>query len=320
MKILFTLDEAGSDDLKELLGALDSDFKIKNLKSDIRSATDEIIEIISPEIYDQVIEIYDKDEQDEKGKEFLYRTKLAIAINAYRNFAPDNDLGHTNSGRVARTEEHQKVPFEWQIDRSNKSLERKYYKAVDALLLFLDLNIDAWKETQVYKDSHKLFVRTTKDFDSYFSIDRSRLLMIKLMPGIRLAETSDIKPRIGKVLFEEMKTNLRTDVKVDEELLEKIKEACVYKALAWGMGRLSAQLFPEGVLQYKGSDRLSTQGKGPTLKSEPEAAAQKFEYDASRALLDIENIIEEKNKEEVVLVDLPKITPYSDANNKFFTT
>jgi len=291
MKILFPLDETGSDLLQELLGFSDATFKIINLKGDIYNATDEIIELIGANIYETIVGTYEGVSATDQDNELLYRTQLAIAINAYRSFAPDNDISHTNNGRKARVDDKEKIPFEWQIDRSNKSLERKYYRAVDAVLNFLDKNVAGWKTSDIYKESHKLFVRTTKDFDDYFDIGRSRLLLIKLLPGIRLAETSEIRPRLGKELYDGMKTKLIAGEEVDPDILAKIKEACVYKAIAWGMGRLSVQLFPEGVLQSKISDRLTTQGKAPTLKSEPESVAQKMNYDASKALLELEDLV-----------------------------
>jgi hypothetical protein len=161
-------------------------------------------------------------------------------------------------------------------------------------------------------------VRTTRDFDTYFNIGRSRLLLIKLTPGLRLAEASDIRPRVGTALFDELKAKLRSSEEVDTALIDKIKEACVYKALAWGMGRLSAQLFPEGVLQYVGSNGLSTQGLMPTLKSEPEAHAQKFEQDARRVLQEIEAMIATARQ---VLTEPPApIAPDFSCDDNFIST
>lgn len=317
MKLLFSLDEAGNDLLAELLGFSDASFKIKSLKGDLYNATDEIIELIGEDIYTSVLAIYDAGNAEDDYAELLYRTQLAIAINAYRHFAPDNDVSHTSGGRIMRLGEFEKIPFEWQIDRSNKSMERKYYKAIDALLNYLDKNNDEWKQTDTYKNSFGLFVRTSKDFDDYFDIGRSRLLLIKLMPGLRLAEDNDIKPRLGLELYNEFKDNLRTSGDVDVQLLAKIKEACVYKAIAWGLRRLSVQLFPEGVLQFR-SERMSTQGRTPALNSEADSAAQRFEEDAAGALTDIENILAAKNQPKYIA--LPPVTPYFNEDDNFITT
>ncbi len=318
MKILFTMDDAGSDLLKQLLGFSDASLLITNLQSDIKAATDEIVELIGDPIYQSIVGIFEADSASADDAELLYRTQLAIALNAYRSYAPDNDLAHTNSGRKMRTEEHQKIPFEWQIDRSNRSLERKYYRAVDALLHYLDNNFTAWKNSDAHKATHALFVRTTKDFDTYFDIGRSRLLLIKLTPGLRLAETSEIRPRVGQALFEEMKAKLKASEDVDVELLEKIKEACVYSAIAWGLRRLSVQLFPEGILQFTSGDRLSTQGRIPAGDNSPAATAQRLDEDASNALQRIEELIAAKN--QVTYTDKPPVEPYFNCDDTFITT
>lgn len=317
MKLLFTIDDAGSDILNDLLGFSDRDFKIEYLKNDLISATDELIEVIGKETYASIYELLDDQESDETDNELVYRARVAIAVNAYRSYAPDNDISHTSSGRKQRSEENERAPWQWQIDLSNKSLERKYYKAVDALLAFLDDHVASWRGTDAYKATHALFVRTTRDFDNYFNIGRSRLLLIKLMPGLRRAETTEIFPRIGKTLYDDLKAKLKASDPVDEVLLEKIKEVCVYKAMAWAMGRLSVQLFPEGVLQFRTSDRLSTQASAPALKSEPEAVAQKFEGDANKALKELEEMVAKIN--QVAQPYVPPALQFDD-NDVFVTT
>lgn len=321
MKLLFTFDENGNDEIKELLGFTHSDFKIATIKSDIIAATDELIELIGLPIYDSAVGIFEAESASLVDTEMLFRIKLPIAINAYRNFAPDNDIAHTNNGRVALVEANQKLPWEWQIDRSNKSMEKKYYKALDAMLEFLDKNVSGWKATDAYKSTHRFIVRKTSDFDNYFSIDRSRLLFLKLSPGIRLAENNHIIPRIGRSKYTELKNLLVSGSDLNEAdaaLLEKIKEASVYKALSWGMRRLSVQLFPEGVTQYVASDRMSTQARLPPVKSEAEGAAQNFDIDAERAIADLENMIEQAK--QIPIQDIPPLKPDFDCRDNFIST
>lgn len=320
MKLLFTFDENGNDDLKELLGFSHADFKIKNLKSDIISATDELVKLIGRPIYDSVVGIFESNSSSATDAELLMRTRLAIILNAYRNYAPDNDLRHTTNGRVVNVEENQKQPWEWQIERSNKSLERKYYRALDALLEFLDNSVSGWKETAAFKKTHALFVRSTEDFNDYFDIERSRLLLIKLNPGLRIAENSEIKARIGS-RYDELKTKLKSAVALTDAeslLLDKIKEACVYMALSWGLRRLSVQLFPEGVLQYKSSDRLTINAKSAPIKSETEGAAQQFDIDAAKALAEIEKLV--AVAKQINITEARPVKPYYDSNDNFITT
>lgn len=320
MTLLFT-DVTGNDELKELLGFLDADLKFKNLKSDIIEATNEVIQLIGQEMYDTAVTAYAKADnvktQDEK--DLIFAVRYPIAIQGYRTFAQTKDLAHTNKGRHTRIGENEQAAFEWMIVRDNKAMERKYYKSLDNLITYLDVKGgNAWKATGAFKATHDLFIRTTAEFDMHFPIGKSRLLLIKLASGIRQAEKRDIKPRIGAVLFDAMKTKLKVGDNVDDaNLLLLIQEACTYKAMAWAMRRLSVQLFPEGVLQTFFSDRSTVIGKRPTLKSETEAAAQAFDQDAKQVLLNIESIITKLNYVEG---DQEEVYPSYSKTDKYFST
>ena len=321
MVLLFT-DNIGDDEMKELLGFLDADLNFKNIKSDIIEATNEVIDLIGQAMYDLAVTAYQKAIPTQADKDLIFATRYPIAIQGYRTYAPNKDLSHTTKGRVTRIEDKEQAPFEWMIERDNIAMERKYYRALDNLIKYLDVNGgDPWKATDAYKSTHNLFIRTTKDFDDYFPIGKSRLLLIKLAPGIRLTENKEIRSRLGQTLFDEMKTNLKAGQDVaDKVLLEKIKEATVYKAMAWAMRRLSVQLFPEGVLQSFVSDRLTVKSKQVPIKSEAEGAAQNFDKDAAQVFIDIEEIITVLNYVEPVdeIEELPY--PYLDEENSFVST
>ncbi len=322
MILLFT-DTTGNDELKELLGFLDADLKYKNLKSDIISATNVIVELIGQTIYDLAVIAYAKPAPSQAEKDLIHAVRYPIAIEGYRTFAPNKDLAHTNKGRVTRIEDKEQAPFEWMIERDNVAMERKYYKSLDDLITYLDNNhLDAWKVTESYKDTHNLFIRTTRDYDKYFPIDKSHYLLIKLAPGIRLSEDNDIKSRIGKDMYDTMKTALKAGNSVsDEDLLEKIKEALVYKSMAWAMRRLSVQLFPEGVLQSFVSDRLTIKGKRPSMKSETEGAAQHFDKDADKVFIQIEQIITAIDLlANPITITEEETFPYFDENDQFIST
>ncbi|NCP84522.1 MAG: hypothetical protein GW823_06420, partial [Bacteroidetes bacterium] len=198
MELLFT-DNTGTAELKDLLGFIDVNIPFKNIKGKIKTATNDIINLIGQETYDLAVVEYEK--ESGADLDFIFAVRYPIAIQAYRKFAPHNDLSHTAAGRLNRLEENQKSPFQWMIDKDDDALERSYYEALDDLIKFLDLNIVSWKATDQYKLTHKLFLNNAFDFDSFFPIGNSRLLLLKLAPGIRLCENKEIKPRIGAELF-----------------------------------------------------------------------------------------------------------------------
>lgn len=323
MDLLFqTEGTAGNTELKELLGFIDADLKLKNLIPDLLTSTNEVIELIGQQVYNEAIKAYNGNSDIEK--KFVFAVRYPIAINAYRLYAPSNDISHTNNGRKMRQDDGEKLPFEWMIDRDNDALEKRYYRALDDLIKFLDQQPDgtlktAWINSDAFKSSHNHFLRTVKDFDTFFPI-KSKLLLLKLMPGINDCEQYEIRPRVGVDKFNALKALLKNNNDITDEkdidLIRLIKKACVSYSLAWAMPRLSVQLFPEGVLQHHTSDRATTRGYKPTLKSETQVAKEAFLQDSKRVFAEIEQLMKpppEINEEN-------KIIPDQLFGDKFFST
>lgn len=288
MNVLFNRegDAKAATELKELLSFIDVDMKYKSIKSDILTATRELIAIIGKEVYDIAFTDY-KDKVDAKT-ELVYYLRYPIAINAYRMYAPNNDIAHTANGRKMRQDDNQKQAFEWMIDRDNEMLERKYYRAVDDLLHYLEESEPSWKTSDAYQKIQQSIFKTTDDFNEHFKID-SRLLLLYLQPGIKQCLTADIKVRIGadvlnSIITEEITPEL-------EELHFFVKQACAFYALAWAMPRLSLRLFPQGILQSYVGDRNTTQAKQVASGNALAFAKQYFENDYKQVIAKIETII-----------------------------
>src|SRR5690606_4665636 len=197
MKTLFNkLGSNGSTELKTLLGFLDVDIKYANIKSDILSATKEVKALVGKEVFDKAFDAYNSENTTQE--ELLYYMRFPIAINAYRMYAPNADLAHTPNGRKMRVADYEKNAFEWMIDRDNEALERKYYRALDDLLHFLEeKEITEWIESDEYKKIQQSIFKTTDDFNEFFPIE-SRLLLIRMIPGINQCLSHEIKPRVGE--------------------------------------------------------------------------------------------------------------------------
>lgn len=287
MNVLFNRegDASASTELKDVLSFIDVDIKYKNIKSDVLTATRELIAIIGKEIYDVAYNDY-KNKTDDK-KDLVTYMRLPIAINAYRMYAPNNDIAHTANGRKMRQDDNQKQAFEWMIDRDNEMLERKYYRAVDDLLHYLEESEPTWKSSEAYNKLQQSIFKTTDDFNEHFTID-SRLMLLKLQPGIKQCLQNEIKVRIGADALENILKEEVTDIL---ELDFAVKQACAYYALAWAIPRLSVQLLPQGVLQSYVGERTTTQSKQVAPGNALAYAKQYFENDFKKAIANIEIIV-----------------------------
>jgi|SRR5690554_104075 len=275
-----------SKEIKDLLGFIDVDIKYAKIKSDVLTATRELIDLVGRDVYNTAYNDY-ATKTDEK-EQLVYHLRYPIIINAYRMFAPNLDIAHTVNGRKMRQDENQKQAFEWMIDRDNEALERKYYRALDDLLHYLDEEVEEWKSSEAYQKLQESVFKTTDEFDEHFPI-ASRLLLMKLQPGIKQCLRVEIKQRIGSEL---LNTFLKEPIVPEqEELYYEVKQACAYYALAWAMPRLSVQLFPQGILQSYVSERNTTQSRQVAGGTSLAYAKQYFEKDFDKAIANIETIL-----------------------------
>lgn len=288
MNVLFNRenDAKASTELKDVLTFIDIDLKYKHIKSDVLTATRELISIVGKDIYDIAYNDYKANTNEKEDLVLLMR--IPIAVNAYRMYAPNNDIAHTTNGRKMRQDDNQKQAFEWMIDRDNEMLERKYYRAIDDLLHYLEESEEDWKESEAYKKLQQSIFKTTDDFNEHFNID-SRFMLLKLQPGIKQCLQHEIKVRVGSEVLENI---INETVDPDQvELQFAIKQACAYYALAWSMPRLSVQLFPQGILQSYVGDRATTQSKQVAPGMALAFAKENFENDFKKAIASIETII-----------------------------
>lgn len=313
MKLLFD----NSLSIKKHLGFVDKDLKFQNLKSDIITATREVIAIISKDVYDLAVEAFEDTLDPENDADLIYFLELVqnpIISKAYSLYAPNNDLSHTNDGRKMRNEEHEKNAFQWMIDNDNAAQEKRYYRALNDLLTYLnESDIEEWTESDEYKKVNKLFVNTLEKFNDYHPLE-SLLLLHKLNPGLSLCERREILPRIGKSKYDQLKSEPTDD---DIHLIELIKEACVNYALANMIPKLSINLLPDGILQSYTSDRTTTKATKPAQFLEKEIAVQSFTQVFNNTIADIEKLLQqplEPNQTET------SINPNNCPTQKYFTT
>jgi len=323
MKLLFSTDEAiAAQQLKDVLGYIDANIKFKNIRQDIIAATYELIDIIGNDLYNNVADLVsDNMEATTENDEYmtLRAFRYPIAVNAYRKYAPSNDLSHTGDGRKSRVEEGEKAAFEWMIDKDNKAHEKRYYSALDQMLSYIKGNDSLrgiWTNSDQYKKTQSLFVRSFNDFAEYFPIESSYLLLM-LNPGLSACERTEIKTRIGADKYATLKQQLLLNEipEDDQPLVDLIKEACVNYALAWAMPRMSVQLLPEGIMQAYLSDRMGSRATQVPVKSEAEASRQAFAATCQRALRDIEQLINKPNVDPATV----KINPDIITGNTHFS-
>ena len=299
MKIPFNIQADGQDEIRDVTGFTDADLSFSSLKSSLEAAAEDVVKVIGQKTYEAIYNLYAAEPltEEEDELDLIKKLQICIAFNGIRIYAPLKDLAFTNQGRSMRVDEHHKSAFEWQIDRHNESMESAYYKSLDRLIESLDKinptidGTEKWKDSDVYKNSFDVLFRTTDEFNEFFAIE-SRYLLMKLAPGIRKIKMEELIPRMTKDVFNQYMANLKSGTEVEnEQILYQMKSACAYLSLAWAVPRMSATLFPSGIMQSYVSDRMTAQAKKVPEKSEVGVLALCFEEDGKRALNMLEELL-----------------------------
>lgn len=250
--MIFNKNNKGSEELRTLTGSYYNNNNFETMISHIDLVTEEVIKIISRDVYKRAENAYQSDNPSILDKKLVGYVQLPIAILATLRMYQRNDISHESSGRKLKIDkESESIPWEWQLDNDNKLHLDDYFKAVDRLISFLDENeneIPEWKDSDAKKATHSLFIKNADQFDEYFPIERSGRMYMLLLPFIRETERRYIK----KVLGDDYKRYVTGTDLTDEEK-ELIKDYVCPPipliAISIALRRLPLGLIPFGVVR-----------------------------------------------------------------------
>ena len=318
MEILFNKEKAGEEqgqkEVKALLGFIDANVKFSNLRTYIKLRTPYFIKYIGQETYDFIQAYYESGtpdtnlaaEQKKIMPEILNLAQLAILFIAYKNFAKNNDLEHTNAGRKMNKTEHQTTPWEWQIDRSNAMLAKSSYQALDQLIALLDRNkIPTWIESNTYKTARNLFVYNTDIFDDVHNIEDSGQLYYRMVPFMLTHQEQHVCALLGQDLYDTYQEAILAQTENDLDNIDRVnirlcRRIIVYKTLEDAYMTLPVEMFPYKVM-YRESLTAQSAARQEVI--------QGYQKEAHTAMVDLRNNIESLN-------DVPQVRdPFFGTND-----
>lgn len=284
MKLLFNKDDAGKTEIKNILGFLEGGFNYENLEPDIILTTPYLIDLVSQAVYDKVETHYDSGNEDENLDLALKYMQLYILSMAYLDYAPDNDLNHGVSGRSFRSEDNEKIPWEWQIEKSNSSIKKRAYKALDQLFALLDkLAWAEWTASDPYKASKALFIQNTAAFDAVYPINKSGQLYYRLVPFMKDFEVDKVAPILTNTVTDTLR-NKTTPSATEKELINLIRKAVAYLSLGKAYKVFPIEMMPESIL-YNEDTKMKSEARAEVMQfltNEGEKYLLKLEYEYSR--------------------------------------
>ena len=160
-----------------------------------------------------------------------------------------NDLSHEDDGRKFKvaTDNSEKLPWEWQLDRDDALHLEEYYKAVDVLIRYLnDEEPEEWTNSDTYKLSQTLLIRNGASFDRYFPIEKSERMFLILLPFIQEAQQLTVKRAYGVTSWDVLVTE--KEVPETDAHFAACK-AVALLAMSMALRRLSLSVIPGGIVR-----------------------------------------------------------------------
>ena len=204
---------------------------------------------------------------------------------------------------------HEKIPFEWMIDRDERAQLDRYYRALDALWAFIEASDD---EDLKKAASHRLFdesiVKSVEDFENVYPIDGSRYVFHMFL-GLVVESQGQLKRLVGPDVWSRVLSGRGT------ELRRASERFVVLSAVSKAARRWSLAVLPLSVAR-----RFSPSYQGNVESS----AASREEMTAYAAEMDRQ--IDEARQEvlaEMAAADNPydgyDPLPINDRSKKYFT-
>lgn len=314
--MIFNKNGKGSDELYKLSGTFQASTDFNAIEAEIDSASAEVADIVSPAVMTAAEAIYAKEQPDADEQKFLQAVQRAVAYLAIGRYARLTGLSHGDTGRKIKTDENEKIPFEWMIDRDDREMRERYFRALDALFALLETAApetewkEAWEKSEARTLAMSLIVKTLRDVEHVYPLEHSRYMFHMLAPVIKEIQNTRLLNIIGE---ERLQKLIDGDSSVQNIRNQSIR-LTVLLAMATAVKRWSVEVFPLSVARrfhpsYQGN-RASVQAS----TAEMEWFIDKLESQAKDAALELQTAITGNPYEGIELV------PENSPRNKYFTT
>lgn len=299
--MLFNKDNNGSMELYRLTGTFKASTDFAAIANDIDDATDELRSMVGP-----VVEY--AEEAYEQGAEcaVLPLVQRVVASRALCYFAMNTGLSHGETGRKMKVDENEKIPFEWMVDRDDRELKERYYRALDRLFRYLDSDegkslINNLGELPYSGTRDKLIVKDIASFEQIYPISGSYYTFHSLVP--LMIEAQD---HLAAMLGIEVGPNLSDTAPVMKYI--------VLSALATALGRWSLSIFPHEISRQFAPSYQGNKETQPATMAEIDRTRRNFESEARDAYIAASVAIKNENPEAEC-----SVIPENHPSNKFFT-
>lgn len=304
MMDLFNRNRDGSKELEDLTGQWYASSPFRLIETEIRFATDEVARLVSQEVVKEAAEAYDEDEKPE----LVAAVRLPVACLALMRYAKLSSVSHESTGRKVKIDDNERSPYEWQIDRDDRAMRERYFRALDALYTYLETSgNENWKTSAKRTMTGESIVRNIQEFEAVYPVDGSYYVYYLLQALVIERQRAVIGPFAGD------KWASIADGSADERVLSLARRAAILSAVIVAGTRWSLEVFPVEIARRFSPTYQGNRSNRVATMDEIDWYVGNLKSEVKDALTDLSALISEDKAD-------PKLLPVNDRRNKFFTT
>ncbi len=301
---LFNINDDGSKEIEFLTGQWYASSPFHLIASEIRFATAEITKLVGPEVMEAAQTAYD----DFSDMELVDAVRMPVACLAIMRHAALTSVSHESTGRKIKIDDNERSPFEWQIDRDDRAMRERYYRALDAMYCYLEEHgVEAWASSSRKALLDESIVKNLVQFEAVYPIDGSYYVYYMLQPLVIERQKALIEPFTGDK-WAEIEAGTASD-----NIMRLARRAAILSAVATAGTRWTLEVFPlEIARRFSPTYQGNKANKAATIE-EIDWYLGNLKKEIGDALDDLASELSEEK------VD-PKLIPSNCRMNKFFTT
>lgn len=308
--MLFNKDGKGSEELYELSGIFQAGTDYRSIAAEIDSATERLRDMVGSGVVTAAEEAYAENVQSAGQLELMNAVRLPVAYMAIAMHARLSGVSHGDTGRKIKVDDNEKIPFEWMLDRDDRELRERYFRAVDALLRYLDKSDNEdWKISSTGSLLSKSLISGLTEFEGVYPIEHSFYMFFRLLPVLIEEQDVNLKKIVGA-------GNLAKLLAGDQSVVELRSPAVRYvvlRSLITAAQRWSLDIFPLAIARRFSPSYQGNRESRAATTEEIEWYTSKLGLQAQDAALEMQRIISGDPYEDMSLI------PDNNPRNKYFT-
>jgi hypothetical protein len=242
--MLFDKVQNGSEELNSLTGQWFASTPFYLIRTEIDFAAQELGSVVGSEVVEAAEEAY----LAGTDPDFVDAVRLPVAFRAIARYAQLSGVSHEGTGRKVKMDDNEKMPFEWMIDRDDRAMLDRYYRALDALYRYLEKNeVASWMSSPMRALTGRCIVRNLNEFERFYPVDGSQYAWHLFVPLVVDAQENVVGPFVGAEIWERILSADGSDDVTALRLRSRAALLAVLIALVTAARRWSLDILPLSV-------------------------------------------------------------------------